>query len=271
MARRVKVTPKEMQANIIREVEQWAKILSKPPKIKWKDLDVKNLQNTVKRFNAKRRRLIKKQPSYETLIPKMSVRELRKEIETRSDLNIQLNSMKRFLEKGAEEIVVNPQGVHATRWEIRELRYATNRINAMRRARLEKYKELNDGRLPWRIQDLETLMPKKFTPEQYNLTQFEHTKAGILKMSKSNYWRQGDEQYKLNYLKSYRENIGINIDEELYKILQNIDATELVVLGKIDPELSIGFHYSTEEAEAKASIIRTRLELYGYIKDDSTA
>lgn len=271
MARRVRITPKEMQANIKKEVEQWSKILSKPPKIKWKTEDVENLKKAVKRFNAKRSRLIKKQPSYETLIPKMSVRELRKEIETRRDLNFQLNSMKRFLEKGAEEIVVNPQGVHATRWEIRELRYATNRINAMRRSRLEKYKELNDGRLPWRIQDLETLMPKQFTPEQYNLSQFEKTKAGILRMSKSYYWREADERYKENYLKSFREEIGIDMDENLYKILQNIDASELVVLAKVDPELSIGFNYSVEEAQSKVSIIRTRLELYGYIKDESTA
>ena len=260
-----------MQANIKKEVEQWSKMLSKPPKIKWKDLDVKNLQNTVKRFNAKRRRLIKKHPSYETLIPKMSVRELRKEIDTRRDLNFQLNSMKRFLEKGTEEIVVNPQGVHATRWEIRELRYATNRINAMRRARLEKYIELNDGRLPWRIQDLETLMPKQFTPEKYNLSQFEKTKAGILHMSKSYYWIEADEQYKENYLKSFREEIGIDLDKDLYKILQNIDASELVVLAKIDPELSIGFNYSLEDTQSKVSIIRTRLALYAYIKDDTTA
>lgn len=271
MARRVRIAPKEMQANIKKEIEQWGKILSKPPRIKWKTEDVENLRKAVKRFNAKRSRLIKKQPSYETLIPKMSVRELRKEIETRRDLNFQLNSMKRFLEKGAEEIIVNPQGVHATRWEIRELRFATNRINAMRRSRLEKYKELNDGRLPWRIQDLETLMPKQFTPEQYNFSQFEKTKAGILRMSKSYYWREADERYKENYLKSFREEIGIDMDENLYKILQNIDASELVVLAKVDPELSVGFNYSVEEAQSKVSIIRTRLELYGYIKDESTA
>ena len=271
MARRVRITPKEMQANIKKEVEQWSKILSKLPRIKWKTEDVENLRKAVKQFNAKRSRLIKKQPTYETLIPKMSVRELRKEIETRRDLNIQLNSMKRFLEKGAEDIVVNPQGVHATHWEIRELRYATNRINAMRRSRLEKYKELNDGRLPWRIQDLETLMPKQFTPEKYNLSQFEKTKAGILHMSKSYYWREADEQYKENYLKSFKDEIGKDTDEDLYKILQNIDASELVVLAKIDPELSIGFNYSLEEAQSKVSIIRTRLELYGYIKDESTA
>lgn len=253
-----------MQANIKKEVEHWSKILSKPPKIKWKAEDVENLRKAVKQFNAKRRRLIKKQPSYESLMPKMSVRELRKEIETRRDLNVHLNSMKRFLEKGAEDIVVNPQGVHATRWEIRELRYATNRINAMRRSRLEKYKELNDGRLPWRIQDLETLMPKQFTPEQYNLSQFEKTKAGIMRMSKSYYWKEADERYKENYLKSFKDEIGIDTDEDLYKILQNIDASELVVLAKVDPELSIGFNYSLEEAQSKVSIIRTRLELYGY-------
>ena len=74
--------------------------------IRWSEADEKELQRVVKNFNAKIARLEKKIDPKDTnpvLLPeRVKVSVLRDMIQTRQDLNRELNALKRFSKKGAE-------------------------------------------------------------------------------------------------------------------------------------------------------------------------
>lgn len=90
--------------------------------IKWRDADKAELAKQVRRFNAKRTRLIKIVPELEDILPKKaSVNEIRKNVVSRSDFNKQIASLKRFMEKGMEDTVTTKQGVVTTKYQLREL------------------------------------------------------------------------------------------------------------------------------------------------------
>ena len=80
--------------------------------IKWRDTDEKALAKAVRKFNAKRTRLLKQVPELEEFLPaKLSTKELKKTIKTRRDFNNEINSIERFMQKGAEKPIVTKEGV----------------------------------------------------------------------------------------------------------------------------------------------------------------
>lgn len=78
--------------------------------ISWNDNQKSQLAKAVKNFNAKISRLEKKNdPELKNLLPeRVSVKDLKKLIETSQDLNKYVNSLQRFTRKGSEKIVVVP-------------------------------------------------------------------------------------------------------------------------------------------------------------------
>ena len=107
--------------------------------IKWRQVDNNKLSRKVKNFNAKRAKIIKKFPSMEEFLPdKMSVKELRKNIETRQDFNRVINSLNRFSQKNAEEPIVTKQGIKTTKYEIKEMSIKVATINRRRTAERKK-------------------------------------------------------------------------------------------------------------------------------------
>ena len=83
--------------------------MSRKYNIRWREADEKELQRVVKNYNAKLSRLAKKNPEMKNALPdRVSAAQLRDMIETRQDLNRELNSLRRFSQKGAEELVEVP-------------------------------------------------------------------------------------------------------------------------------------------------------------------
>ena len=69
--------------------------MAKRYRIKWRLQDRKTLARTVKNFNAKITRLEKKHPELKEFLPeKISVKDLKNNIETRQDFNRELKSLR---------------------------------------------------------------------------------------------------------------------------------------------------------------------------------
>ena len=116
--------------------------MSKYHKIRWSEQDTKEISRVVKNFNAKVSRLAKSNPEIANVLPeKVSTRQLKEMINTRQDLNRELNSLKRFSKKGSEKIVVVPNTEYElkiTKWQQTEMNRRVGIINRRRKARLDE-------------------------------------------------------------------------------------------------------------------------------------
>ena len=95
--------------------------MSRKYNIRWSEADDKELKRVVKNFNAKLGRLAKKDPENKDALPeRISAAQLKEMIQTRQDLNRELNSLRRFSQKGAEEIIDVPgnyYNLRLTKWQ----------------------------------------------------------------------------------------------------------------------------------------------------------
>lgn len=106
--------------------------------IKWKQSDYDELKKSVNAFNAKIRRLEKKEEMEDVILPdKLKYSELKKSIRTRKELEREIRSMNAFRKKGSEKIYENPNHVKLTSWEVKDNRQRNRWINR----HLEKERE----------------------------------------------------------------------------------------------------------------------------------
>lgn len=133
---------------------------------------VKELNRTVTNYNAKIRRLQKINPSL-ALPEKASVKSIKNTSDRRKDLIRNIESLKRFSKKGAENTMILPSGDFVSEYELKELkresarlqRNLTRRINELADTKpkvmgVEKdytYAEMGDMRLNNMITKRDTL------------------------------------------------------------------------------------------------------------------
>ena len=93
--------------------------MAKQHPIKWKQTDDKELAKVVRNFNNKISRITKKNPDLKNALPdKISVRQLKELINTRQDLKRELNALRRFSKRGAEEIITyGDYNIKVTKWQ----------------------------------------------------------------------------------------------------------------------------------------------------------
>lgn len=224
--------------------------MSKQYKIRWSKSDNNELARVVRNYNAKLERLAKN-PSrlrnsiteksrvadttlIKALPEKTSVREMKSLINTRQDLKRELNTLKRFLEKGAEEIVNTPDtkyNVFVTKFQRKEMSIRAGVVNRRRKKRLDEIlgtqAESQGEALGYTIGqigmgklDLVSLKPfNAFTPTMKQ--EDVHRKYKHLKMeSKSSYYNDQDAIVKENFIKA----LSWNFDQELVdELISHID------------------------------------------------
>lgn len=120
--------------------------MSRKYNIRWTDTDNAEIRRVVKNFNAKITRLEKKLPDKQkTALPeRMSVKAIKDLVTTRQDLNRELNSLRRFSEKGSEELVHlpdNDNNTTITKWQRNEM---SRRVGIINRKRAQRYKDVFD-------------------------------------------------------------------------------------------------------------------------------
>lgn len=221
--------------------------------IRWKPDDNQELRKAVKNFNAKLSRIEKKNPTTiiidnegnakvvktSSLLPeRVTVKEIKELIDTRQDLKRELASLKRFTQRGSEQIVKIPDTnntVYATKWQKEEM---IRRVAVNNRMRKQRYIDIADIPMTDRGQDLgytrgdigmgtvdeNALKPMQaFTPsmEQHDLKS--RFKA-IRKESQGFYWAKKEKLLRDNVIKGIRANYETSLTKEVVdKIISAIE------------------------------------------------
>lgn len=235
--------------------------MSKYYNIKWKQSDNEDLKKAVKNFNAKITRIekkIDKQISQATdsktilelnqkknaLPDRTSVKQMRELIDTRQDLKRELNALRRFSKRGAEEIVTIPNtdySIKTTKWQKNEMSRRTAIINRKRKERYEEFYSLpamdGDKKLGYTVGarrqavamgkiDEISLMPlNAFTPKMTNTDLKEKFKT-IMNESQSTFWNAKEMALKQRYINSIEENFNIDDITDIVNAIDDMDFSE---------------------------------------------
>lgn len=215
--------------------------MSRTYNIRWQESDNQELKKAVKNFNAKITRIIKKNPSMKNVLPeKVSVGQMRDLIETRQDLKREINALKRFTQRGAEELVEVPDNEYnlkTTKWQKEEM---TRRIGVINRKRKKRLKEVQQTPLKSRGKELGytkgelgmgraeavSLTPMNAFSPKMGRADLNMKFKNILKESQSTYWTKRDILLKDNYIKSLEENFNSNNIKDIIQAIQDMDYKE---------------------------------------------
>lgn len=229
--------------------------------IKWRAVDEKALSQAVRKFNAKRTRLLKQVPELEEFLPaKKSVKEIRNNITTRQDFKREINSIERFMRKGAEKTIVTKEGIKTTQYEKRELQIKVQQINKRRKQELKLLNpSIEKGNLHT-VQEL-NLAPQKFNLDRLRKADWEGFKRRIDKQSRSSYYAEKYERYKENYMKGIENVFGI-AGEPILELVRKMTGEQLTEAFYNDVVLEIDFIYDPIDLQAKIDAIIERLNKY---------
>lgn len=229
--------------------------------IKWRDTDKKELAKAVRKFNAKRTRLLKQVPELEEFLPpKASTKDIRKSVQTRRDLKNELNALERFMRKGAEKPIVTKEGIKTTAYEKKEIAIKVRAINQRRAAELKKAAPSTEKGTMGTIRE-NNLKPKKYDIDKIKKSDWKKFVESVEKQSKDSYASDRYDRYKDNFLKGLENAFGEK-GSELIEIAKQIDAETLTQMYYDDPILQIDFIYDPLEMQVKIDAMEEHLTGY---------
>lgn len=235
--------------------------------IKWRETDKTKLAKSVRKFNAKRTRLIKQVPELEDILPKKAVvTDIKSKISTRQEFNNELNALERFMKKGAEKSVTTKSGVVTTRYQLNELKIQHQQINRLRARELKK---ANVSTAKGTMGSIQTrhLTPKRNNAQSIPRERWEEYLQSVEQQTHQYYYDKRQKLYQQNYIDalfgelitySFGDEDFDEINAKLYKIVDMVDSLPPEIVYQAyyqDDDLQIGFIYSSEEAEVRLNII----------------
>lgn len=252
--------------------------MSKQYNIRWTDSDRKALSQAVRIFNSKITRLEKKVSYAEkgALPERMSVKELQSLISTRQDLKRELNSLHRFMEKGAEEFVNvpdNDNNLKITKWQKKEMGIRLSKINRVRAQRRKEVEELEmtEGGKPLgytvgqfgmgKAEHVSLLPLKSFTPGM-NYANLKMRFKHMVKESQDKYYTAKEEMMMNNYIKGILENYDPDDVEEIVENIRNMDFNDFYKTYQKEPG---GFEPIYPKKKNKSGN-SDNAEYYGYLE-----
>ena len=229
--------------------------------IKWRKSDENELAKAVRKFNAKRTRILKKNPKMEEYLPtKISTKKIRDEIKTRRDFKNVLNSIERFKRKGAEKPIITKEGVKTTAYEKKEIEIKVRAINARRTAERKRANVSTEKGTMGTIRE-NNLQPKKADINKLKKSDWEKFKESVEKQSRDSYFQDKYERYKENLLKGLENAFGEK-GKMLQEIAKQIPAEQLTQMYYDDPILQIDFIYDPLEMDIKIDAMTEHLKEY---------
>lgn len=229
--------------------------------IKWRDSDEKELAKAVRKFNAKRTRLIKQVPELEEFLPpKASTKAIKESVKTRRDLNNELNSIERFMRKGAEKPIVTKEGVKTTAYEKKELQIKIRAINNRRAAERKKANVSTEKGTMGTIR-ANNLQPKQVNIDKVKKSDWNKFVESVEKQARDSYASDKYERYKENFLKGLENAFGES-GNYLIELAKQIDPETLSQMYFDDPILQIDFIYDPLEMQTKIDAMTEHLQGY---------
>ena len=182
-----------------------------------------------------------KSQEFESRITVQSLREL---IQTRADYNRQLNMLKRFSKRGAEEIVdapTNEYGARTTKWQKSEMSNMARIVNRRRKERLTDLENLEmidsygplgytlGQRFGMGLASKNNLNPiKTYTPSQTQ-ADIRQKQRTLMRESASNYHKDRDLMLKEQYIKELRENYNEKDIKDVIDAINKMDSNLFVL------------------------------------------
>ena len=214
--------------------------MSKRYNIRWTPDDNAELRKAVKNFNAKIDRLAKKDPQNKAALPeRITVRALKELIDTRQDLNREINSLRRFSQKGKEEIITVPDNdynLKITKWQKEEMSRRAAVINRRRKQRLKQIQEIEvkqggkslgykRGDVGMGRADEIALKPvNAFTPKM-NRNDLKYKHRQLMKESRDRYYKEKEELLKENYIQGIKNTYNTE-DPIIQDVIESIEDME---------------------------------------------
>ena len=216
--------------------------MSKFYNIRWREDDQDALRKAVKNFNAKITRLEKKDPTQKSALPeRVTVKQMRELIDTRQDLNRELNALRRFTRPGAEQLVEIPEheyNMKITKWQKEEM---TRRVAIINRKRKDRYDAIKDLEMESRGEalgytvgqaeesigsvgmgsvDKNAARPMNPFSEKMTRPDLKAKFRNIMKESQSTYWNAREMIMKETYKKTLLQNFS---EADVKEVLSAID------------------------------------------------
>ena len=241
-------------------------------KIRWREDDKKELARLAKNFNAKIEYQLKKNPELKDILPKkVKVKDLKKDIASRKDLNRTLEKLSSFSKRGMEKVVTNEKGERATLFEIEQTKKNVRRLNAQRRAEQKRIDEMPvyiDGKKATTVRRM--VQEQKAKPIQFDFNKSE--KGGFKKFAEYVEKKISDSRYAIEgkaYLATLKETFytvyNTQTAQKLAELCDRINGEKLLALYYEGfEEITPNFHYDRNIPE-KEKINRTVRLLQGLI------
>ena len=226
--------------------------------------DTRELQRAVRNFNAKVSRLEKKYANQRNVVipERVKMRDMRKLIDTRRDLQVELRSLQAFSRKGSDTLVKADTNdtIYLTNWQKKELVKRAKPINQERARRREELENKNlihkgtelgytKGALGMGKTDTIMLQPTRpFTPGM--------TKADINKKlehfrreSQSTYWKKKDVQMRDNFIKALENNFNPSVVRDVIRNINKMDIEDFKERLLSDPQDFDSAYFLSEDEE----------------------
>ena len=231
--------------------------MSKFYNIKWRTQDEREARRIIRNFNDKVKREIARNPRNKSALPqffnpntgefenRITFQNFKNMIDTRADYNRELNALKRFSKRGAEEVIDIPGNYNearTTRWQLQELSRRTSIINQKRKAKLEKKQaiEMVDtlGKTGYtygealRMGLIQDNVLKPTTPYTEGMQQgdIKRKYRSLMIESQQKYYSKKDIQLKENFIKGLVQSFTQDEVREVITKIREMDADEFLVM-----------------------------------------
>lgn len=237
--------------------------MARTNKIRWKVGEKEQLAREVRNFNARRRRMIKKNPDLINYLPTLSYREIIKQITTRKDYNRILREINWSRAKNAFQIV-NVGGAKTTKWD---LRIAKSRLRAVNRQREAERKKAGVSTTKGTMGTIEqnNLRNKPFSIPK-SQKEWEAFKKSLETQVQSSFVSQKDEIYRQNYISAFSQVYGTNYTSQLMQRFAKLNAYQISQAMYYSPILNIKFIYDdidmTDGSSDTADLILETWDMY---------
>ena len=232
--------------------------------IRWSEADEAELKRVVKNFNAKLTRLSNKDPQNKNALPeRVSAAQLRDLIETRQDLNRELNALRRFSERGAEELVDVPDNdynLKITKWQKKDMTRREVIVNQKRKRQLERVADIDmtsrgqslgykKGEIGMGKAERIALEPvRAFTPSQ-NRRDLNKRFKQLRKESISTYWDKRNEIMRTNYIAEIERNFPEALVKDVTERIREMDFDEFRKVFEAEDQGKFQFNYPLNKGD----------------------
>lgn len=250
---------------------------SKLYNIRRTESDTKAVKNMVARFNRKLARAEREAEDASFLPERASAREIWKRVKTRSDLNFELNRLKRFLKPGAEGKVTTEGGATVTKFAIQDMRALQRRANVIQRRLSQEAIDLagENGKYSQEIAyKRREMQGTHIEPGMLTQKGFKRIYKALPDRATFKYKDIAEERYFRDYKDVFKRELGSAKStkqyKEVWRLLKSMSPQQFLAAYYKDATkaLSIGFLYGTESVVTKLNSIESALR--GFLNDNPT-